>query len=65
IGDNKIVCSGFCSIDLDGEPCAELIEKEVKAFVRGKRVDTEKHKFEKCVVCGKPAKETIYIARSY
>ncbi|MHA1551206.1 MAG: hypothetical protein ACTSQC_04625 [Candidatus Heimdallarchaeaceae archaeon] len=37
----------------------------MKAFVRGKRVDTEKHKFEKCVVCGKPAKETIYIARSY
>ncbi|MBY9001354.1 MAG: proline--tRNA ligase [Candidatus Heimdallarchaeota archaeon] len=65
IGENKIVCTGFCSIDLDGEPCAEQIEKELKAFVRGIRVDPEKHKFEKCVVCGKPAKETIYIARSY
>ncbi|MHA1667185.1 MAG: proline--tRNA ligase [Candidatus Heimdallarchaeaceae archaeon] len=65
IGNNKIVCTGFCSIDHDGEACAEVIEKEAKAFVRGKRVDTEKNKFETCVVCGKEAKETVYIARSY
>ncbi len=65
IGENKIACTGFCSIDLDGEPCAEIIEKEVKAQVRGKRVDAETHKFEKCVVCGGPAHETVYVAKSY
>ena len=65
INDNKIACTGFCSIDFAGEKCAEIIEKEVKAFVRGKRVDKETHKFEKCVVCDKPATETVYIARSY
>jgi len=65
IGENKIACTGFCSIDFEGEHCAEVVEKEVKAFVRGKRVDSETHKFEKCVVCGKPAQETVYIARSY
>jgi prolyl-tRNA synthetase len=65
IGNSKIVCTGFCSIDKSGEKCAEIIEKEVGAFVRGKKVDRERHKFEKCCVCGKVAKETVYIAKSY
>jgi prolyl-tRNA synthetase len=65
IEKGKIVCCGFCSIDLDGAKCAEKVEKDMGAFVRGKRVDKETNKFEKCIVCGKPAKETIYIAKSY
>jgi prolyl-tRNA synthetase len=61
----KIVSCGFCSIEPDGAKCAEAVEKELGAFVRGKRVDNETSKFEKCLVCGKAAKETVYIARSY
>jgi prolyl-tRNA synthetase len=62
---DKIACTGFCSIDLDGKDCAAVIEKDVGGFVRGKRVDHEHNKFKECVVCGKSAKETVYIARSY
>lgn len=65
IEGNMIACTGFCSIDFDGENCAEIIEKETKGFIRGKRVDKEDYKFEKCLVCGKKAHETVYIARSY
>ena len=65
IENGKIVCCGFCSIELDGAKCAEIVEKEMGAFVRGKRVDKETNRFEKCLICGKPAKETVYIARSY
>jgi len=65
IDHNKIACCGFCSIDLDGEACAETVEKDFGAFVRGKKVADEKNKFEKCAICGKPAKETVYIAKSY
>jgi len=65
IENGKIVCCGFCSIDKDGEPCAERVEKEVGGLVRGKRVDEEKHEFSSCIICGKPAKCTAYIARSY
>lgn len=65
INNGKIACCGFCSTDLDGEPCAESIEKDVQAFVRGKKIADENNKFDKCVVCGKPAKETVYIAKSY
>ena len=65
INNGKIVCCGFCSIDKKGERCAEVVEKEFGAFVRGKRVDEEKHEFATCLVCGEPATCTVYIARSY
>ncbi|MFX1288262.1 MAG: proline--tRNA ligase [Promethearchaeota archaeon] len=65
INNGKIVCCGFCSIDFDGEPCAEVVEKEIGGFVRGKRIDEEKHEFATCLICNKPATCTVYIARSY
>lgn len=65
INNGKIVCCGFCSIDKDGEPCAEIVEKEVGGFVRCKRVDEEKNEFATCLVCGKPSKCTVYITKSY
>jgi len=65
INNGKIVCCGFCSIDMDAYQCAELVEKEIGGFVRGKRVDEEKHEFATCLICGKPASCTVYIAKSY
>jgi prolyl-tRNA synthetase len=65
IEQGKIVCCGFCSITLDAYHCAEIVEKEIGGFVRGKRVDDEKNEFSTCLICGKPAGCTVYIARSY
>ncbi|MFX0146066.1 MAG: proline--tRNA ligase [Candidatus Hodarchaeota archaeon] len=65
INNGKIVCCGFCSIDMDAYHCAEIVEKEIGGFVRGKRVDEEKHEFANCLICGKPAGCTVYIAKSY
>ncbi|MCJ7648751.1 MAG: His/Gly/Thr/Pro-type tRNA ligase C-terminal domain-containing protein, partial [Candidatus Lokiarchaeota archaeon] len=65
INNGKIVCCGFCSIDMEGEHCAEIVEKDIGAFVRGRRVDDEKHEFATCLICGKPATCTVYIAKSY
>jgi len=65
IANGKIVACGFCSIDMKGYKCAEVIEKEVTGFVRGKRVDEDKHEFASCIVCGEPAGCTVYIAKSY
>ncbi|MHA2007890.1 MAG: proline--tRNA ligase [Promethearchaeota archaeon] len=65
IKNGKIVCCGFCSIDMDGYQCAEVVEKEIGGDVRGKRVDEEKHEFATCIICGKPAGSTVYIAKSY
>jgi prolyl-tRNA synthetase len=65
INNGKIVCCGFCSIDMDGYHCAEVVEKEIGGEIRGKRVDEEKHEFVTCLICGKPAGCTVYIAKSY
>jgi prolyl-tRNA synthetase len=65
INNGKIICCGFCSIDMDAYHCAEVVEKEIGGFVRGKRVDEEKHEFATCLICGKPAECTVYIAKSY
>jgi len=65
IRNGKIVCCGFCTIDMDGYNCAENVEKDIGGLVRGKRVDKEKHKFASCIICGKPAGCTVYIAKSY
>ena len=65
INNGKIVCCGFCSIDFDGERCAEEVEKDIGGFVRGKRIDEEKHEFATCIICDEPATCTVYIAKSY
>jgi prolyl-tRNA synthetase len=65
IKNGKIVCCGFCSIDMDAYKCAEVVEKEIGGEVRGKRVDEEKNEFASCIICGKPAGCTVYIAKSY
>ncbi|MFX1304059.1 MAG: proline--tRNA ligase [Promethearchaeota archaeon] len=65
INNGKIVCCGFCSIDMDAYHCAEVVEKEIGGFVRGIRVDEEIHEFATCLICGKPAGCTVYIAKSY
>jgi len=63
----KIARCGFCSLDRKGERCAEIIEKEIKAKVRGKKLIKEKPlgKLNKCIICGKKANEVVYIAREY
>jgi prolyl-tRNA synthetase len=65
INNGKIVCCGFCSIDIDAYRCAEEVEKDIGGEVRGKRVDEEKNEFATCIICGKPAGCTVYIAKSY
>ncbi len=55
----------FCSIDKEGERCAEKIEKEVGAEVRGTKLDEKKKSSGKCAICGKKANHIVYIAKAY
>jgi hypothetical protein len=68
----KVIESGaiarvnFCSVGKDGEKCAEIIEKNISAQVRGTKLEKElPFGNKKCSICGKPAKEVVYIARQY
>jgi len=61
----KIARCGFCSVEKNGEKCAEFIEKETGAEVRGTRLNEKQKPSGKCAICGKKANHIVYIAKSY
>ena len=65
IKEKKIAKVNWCSLDKNGEKCAEYIEKEINAEVRGNLANKKEKPTGKCVICNKPAKEIAYIAKSY
>ena len=64
IEGGSIARVNFCSVEKEGIKCAEIIEKEIGARVRGTQLIKEKAK-GKCAICNKEAKEVVYIARDY
>ncbi|OGJ13237.1 proline--tRNA ligase [Candidatus Pacearchaeota archaeon RBG_16_35_8] len=65
LNSGKIARVNFCSIDKNGEKCAEHIEKEFGAEVRGTMADKNEKASGKCVICNTKAEEVVYIGRSY
>ena len=65
IEGGKIAKVNFCSIEKQGEKCAEAVEKELHAEVRGILANKKEKPSGKCVICNKQAKEVVYIGRSY
>ncbi len=63
--DRHIARVSFCSNEMDGASCAEKIEKELQATVRGTRADKKEKPFSDCIVCGNAAKEVAYVAFQY
>ncbi|MEM2874174.1 MAG: proline--tRNA ligase [Candidatus Nanoarchaeia archaeon] len=56
----------FCSVDKEGAACAvKLQEATDGGKVRGTLFGKEETAVGRCVVCGKPAKAVVYIAKSY
>ena len=64
IEDGFIVRCNFCSVDKEGVSCAEFIEKDIGAKVRGRKLKKEIPSGN-CIICNKEAKEVVYIARDY
>jgi prolyl-tRNA synthetase len=50
---------------MEGLACAEEIKDKTGGEVRGTRIDIEEKGEGVCLVCGKPAKDVVYVARSY
>ena len=67
LGGKGIARANFCSIGMDGAKCAEVVEKDFLATVRGIRVDKKEFPSgnKKCIVCGKPAVVVVCIGRQY
>lgn len=65
IDKGKIARCGFCSVEKEGEACAEVIEKETGAQVRGTRLDEKENPSGKCAICGKKVNHIVYVAKQY
>ena len=65
IDDKKVARVNFCSLNREGEKCAEYIEKQLLASVRGARADKQETANGSCIICGKKASAVVYIAKSY
>ena len=57
----------FCSVDLDGEKCADKLKQDTTANVSGTLYPKEdKVKVgQRCIICNKLAKHIVYVAKSY
>ncbi len=65
IEKGRIVKTEFCSVLMTGYSCAEKIEKQLNASVRGTKLNEKEKPKGKCIVCGKKAEKIVYIAKSY
>ncbi|MEM3116697.1 MAG: His/Gly/Thr/Pro-type tRNA ligase C-terminal domain-containing protein, partial [Candidatus Pacearchaeota archaeon] len=67
LDSGKLARINFCSVETSGEKCAEFIEKELGAEVRGTLASKSEvpAKTSKCVICNTKAHEIVYIGRSY
>jgi len=67
LSQGKVARVNFCSTDKNGIHCAEIIEKEFSADVRGTLANKNEKPSanSKCLFCEKPATKVVYIGRSY
>ena len=63
--NKKIARINFCSVEKNGEECAEYVEKELLARVMGTKANKKEKTRGRCIVCGKKANEIVYVAKSY
>jgi len=66
IKEGLIAKCNICSVEKDGEKCAEKINAETEgAEVRGTSLEEKEKPQGKCIVCGKKANHIVYVAKSY
>ncbi len=63
--EGKIARVNFCSIEKQGEKCAEYVEKEIGAEVRGILANKNEKPSGNCIICNTRAEAVVYIAKSY
>lgn len=55
----------FCTMELEGEPCAEQVKEKTGGEVRGTRLGKQEKPWGPCIACGKPATVVTYVGRAY
>lgn len=65
VDNGKIARVNWCGIDESGLRCAEIVEKDIGAEVRGTLANKEERANGNCIICNKKAGAVVYIAKSY
>jgi len=65
LADKKIARINFCSTDKEGIKCADIIEREMGAEVRGTLATKQERASGNCPVCNQKATVVAYIGKSY
>ena len=65
LNSGEIARINFCSVDKGGEKCAEHVEKEFGAEVRGTLANKSEKPNGNCTICNRKANVVAYIAKSY
>ena len=63
--NKQVARVSFCTMELEGEACADKIKEETGGETRGTRLDRKEKPWGPCVVCGKTATAVTYVARTY
>lgn len=63
--NGRLVAAPFCSMEMDGEKCADLVKEKTSGNVRGTRFGKHEAAHGECIGCGKKATVLVYIARQY
>jgi prolyl-tRNA synthetase len=65
LDSGKVARINFCSVEKQGVPCADTIERELHGDVRGTLANKDEKAKGDCIFCKKPATKVVYIGRSY
>ncbi len=65
IESKKVARINFCTIELEGESCAERVKEATGADVRGTKLGEDEKPWGPCPLCNEPATVVAYVGRSY
>src|SRR3989344_3298441 len=65
LNSGKIARVNFGSVEKEGIKCADKVEREITAEIRGTMANKKEYAKGNCVVCDEKANEVVYIGKSY
>jgi prolyl-tRNA synthetase len=65
VESKRIARINFCTLELEGESCAEKIKDATGAEVRGMKLGEAETPWGPCPLCGEPATVVTYVGRAY
>jgi prolyl-tRNA synthetase len=62
---HRVARINFCTLEMEGEACAEKIKDATGAEVRGTKLAVDEKPWGSCPLCGEPATVVAYVGKQY